>query len=69
MLLKKGNYMMAKEVVNYVERITGKKSNIKLPIHTNIYVDYYNTNDLKAIMPVKMFREMECVVSTLMVTK
>ena len=69
MLLKKGNYMTIKEVVDYVERKTGRKANIKLPIHTNIYVNYYNTNDLKAIMPVRMFREMECVVSTLMVTK
>ena len=69
MQLKKGNYMIIKDVVSYVERITGKKSNIKLPIHQNYILGYYDTNDLKAIMPVKMFREMECVVSTLMVTK
>ena len=67
MLLKKGNYMIIKEVVNYVERITGKKANIKLPIHYHNYLGYYDTNDLKTIMPVKMFREMECVVATLMV--
>ena len=69
MLLKKGNYMIIKEVVNYVERITGKNANIKLPTHYHNYLGYYDTNDLKAIMPVRMFREMECVVSTLMVTK
>ena len=69
MLLKKGNYMIIKEVVNYVERITGKNANIKLPTHYHNYLGYYDTNDLKSIMPAKMFREMECVVSTLMVTK
>jgi len=65
MTLKKGNYMVAKEVVDYVECTTGKKANIKLPIQ----VMYYNTEDLKSIMPAKMFRDMECVVATLMVTK
>jgi hypothetical protein len=69
MLLKKGNYMTIKEVVDYVERKTGRKANIKLPTHYHNYLGYYDTNDLKAIMPVRMFREMECVVSTLMVTK
>ena len=69
MLLKKGNYMIIKEVVDYVERKTGRKANIKLPTHYHNYLGYYDTNDLKAIMPVKMFREMECVVATSMVTK
>ena len=69
MLLKKGNYMIIKEVVNYVECKTGKNANIKLPIHYHNYLGYYDTNDLKAIMPAKMFRDMECVVATLMVTK
>ena len=67
MLLKNGNYMMAKDVVSYVERITGKKSNIKLPIHQNYILGYYDTNDLKTIMPNNMFRDMECVVPTIMV--
>jgi len=69
MLLKNRNYMIIKEVVDYVERKTGRKANIKLPTHYHNYLGYYDTNDLKAIMPVRMFREMECVVSTLMVTK
>ena len=55
--------MVAKEVVDYVECKTGRKANIKLPVH----VMYYNTEDLKSIMPAKMFRDMECVVATLMV--
>ena len=59
--------MIIKEVVNYVERITGKNANIKLPTHYHNYLGYYDTNDLKAIMPAKMFCEMECVVATLMV--
>jgi hypothetical protein len=63
MALEKGNYMVAKEVVDYVECKTGRKANIKLPVH----VMYYNTEDLKSIMPAKMFRDMECVVATLMV--
>jgi hypothetical protein len=67
MLLKKGNYMIIKAVVNYVECKTGRKANIKLPTHYHNYLGYYDTNDLKAIMPAKMFRDMECVVSTLMV--
>ena len=61
--------MIIKEVVDYVERKTVRKANIKLPTHYHNYLGYYDTNDLKAIMPVRMFREMECVVSTLMVTK
>ena len=69
MSLEKGNYMIIKEVVDYVERKIGRKANIKLPTHYHNYLGYYDTNDLKAIMPVRMFREMECVVSTLMVTK
>ena len=67
MPLEKGNYMVAKEVVDYVECKTGRKANIKLPTHYHNYLGYYDTNDLKAIMPAKMFRDMECVVSTLMV--
>ena len=59
--------MIIKEVVNYVERITGKNANIKLPTHYHNYLGYYDTHDLKAIMPTKMFRDMECVVATLMV--
>ena len=59
--------MIIKEVVNYVERITVKNANIKLPTHYHNYLGYYDTNDLKAIMPTKMFRDMECVVATLMV--
>ena len=33
MPLEKGNYMIIKEVVDYVERKTGRKANIKLPTH------------------------------------
>ncbi len=69
MPLEKGNYMIIKEVVDYVERKTGRKANIKLPTHYHNYLGYYDTNDLKSIMPAKMFREMECVVATSMVTK
>jgi len=59
--------MIIKEVVDYVERKTGRKANIKLPTHYHNYLGYYDTNDLKSVFPKDMFRLMECDVYTLMV--
>lgn len=62
--INSGNYMVVESVVNYIEHTTGKKSNIKLPTHKDENLNFYDTNDLKSIMPKDMFREMECVVTT-----
>jgi hypothetical protein len=70
-MLKNGNYMLVSKVNEFIG--THFKSCTEslnpLPTHSGELGEYYDTNDIKGVIPKDVFQEMECDCVTYMILK